>query len=151
MNAEVLCACSVVLGTSLPYIDTFLCDASIQYEQVSKIRICDVFCLIRLVSASWSDFGTALQVSHNIREALRIEPMQSTDGEQQLLSDVTLEMVIMVLVDCRKHNLASEVQEYLEKPEVYDKCISKSEVNLDLFRFECLILIFHFMINKYLL
>ena len=42
-------------------------------------------------------------------------------------SDVTWETILKVLVECGKRNIAREVQEYLEEPEVYEKYMKKED------------------------
>ena len=88
------------------------------------------------VSASWNEI--ALRVSLNTRDNLMKNPMLAANGRLEKMldewnssepSDVMWETILKVLVDCGKRNIARDVEEYLEKPEVYEKYIKKRDFN----------------------
>ena len=93
----------------------------------------DVLRLTKCISASWNELGIALDVSFNVRESLQTSNLdndwkletvlQKWNGKQT--SDVTWETILKALVECEQRNIAREVQEYLEEPEVYNKYIKQ--------------------------
>ena len=95
----------------------------------------DVLRLTKCISASWNELGIALDVSFNVREGLQTSNLdndwkletvlQKWIGKQ--IPEVTWETILKVLVECGKRDIAKEVQEFLEKPEVYNKYIKKED------------------------
>ena len=88
------------------------------------------------VSASWNDLGIALDVSFNVRQGLQTSNLDNDWKLETVLqkwhsnqaSEVTWETILKVLVECEQCNIAREVQEYLEEPEVYKKYILKKDL-----------------------
>ena len=95
-----------------------------------------MFHLMKPVSASWNELGSALRVSFNTRNDLMKNPMLSANDRLETVlhawngnqaSAVTWETILKVLFQCGKRNIARDVEEYLEKPEVYEKYIKETD------------------------
>ena len=99
-------------------------------------EIDDLFSLLRCsMPASWNLLGIQLNVPFSDRESLWKDTMTDVEKLEIVLqkwnstqsSSTTWKTIINALVNCQQTIIAAEVQTHLEKPEVYDKYINKSD------------------------
>ena len=95
-----------------------------------------MFPLIKPLSASWDEIGSALNVSLNFRKNLRSDVGMNNDGRlEEVLnnwisaqtSTVTWEKILGVLFEIGERNSAQEVTKVLSTQRIYDKYINTDD------------------------